>query len=162
MSEPVAPVPTPIEQRELVLTRFFNVPRAKVYRAWTEPELLKQWFAPAPWTIAKVDMEVRPGGSSLVVMRSPEGQEFPSPGVFLEVVKNEKLVLTDAFVKAWQPSEKAFMVATITFEDHNGGTKYTARVQHWSAADRETHEQMGFHAGWGQCADQLAALAATL
>jgi uncharacterized protein YndB with AHSA1/START domain len=54
------------------------------------------------------------------------------------------------------------MVATVTFEDHNGGTRYTARVQHWSAADREAHEKMGFHEGWGLCTDQLAALAATL
>jgi uncharacterized protein YndB with AHSA1/START domain len=164
MSEIAAPAPTPIEQRELILTRVFNVPRAKVYRCWTEPELLKKWFAPLPWTTTKVEFDLRPGGSSLFVMRSPEGHEFPNPGLFLEVVKNEKLAFTDAFVKAWQPSEKAFMVATITFEDHNGGsgTKYTARVQHWSVADREAHEKMGFHEGWGQCADQLAALAATL
>jgi uncharacterized protein YndB with AHSA1/START domain len=160
MSETAAP--TPIAQRELVLTRVIDVPRAKLYRAWTEPELMKKWFAPLPWTTSKVENDLRPGGSSLVVMRSPEGQEFPSPGVSLEVVKNEKLVFTDAFVNAWQPSEKAFMVATITFEDHDGGTKYTARVQHWSAADRETHEKMGFHEGWGQCTDQLAAFAATL
>src|SRR5690349_21669021 len=153
---------TPIEQRELLLTRIFNVPREKVYRAWTEPELLKKWFAPAPWTTSKAELDVRAGGSSLVVMRSPEGQEYPSRGVYLEVVKNEKLVFTDAFVKAWEPSEKAFMVATITLEDHNGGTKYTARVQHWSTTDREAHEKMGFNEGWGQCADQLAALAARL
>lgn len=162
MSEIAAPAPTPIEQRELILTRYFKAPRAKVYRAWTEPELLKQWFAPAPWTTARVEFDVRSGGRSLIVMRSPEGQEFANPGLFLEVVKNEKLVFTDAFVNAWQPSEKAFMVATITFEDHEGGTKYTARVQHWSVADREAHEQMGFHEGWGQCADQLGALVATL
>ena len=162
MSEFAAPAPTPIEQRELILTRIFKAPRAKVYRAWTEPELVKQWFAPAPWTTAKVEFDLRPGGTSLVVMRSPEGHEFANPGLFLEVVKNEKLVFTDAFVKAWQPSEKAFMVATVTFEDHEGGTRYTARVQHWSAADREAHEKMGFHEGWGQCADQLGALAATL
>jgi uncharacterized protein YndB with AHSA1/START domain len=156
------PAATPIEQRELVLTRFFNVPRAKVYRAWSEPEQLKKWFAPKPWTISRAELDLRPGGASVIVMRSPEGQEFPNPGVFLEVVKNEKIVMTDAFVNGWQPSEKAFMVATITFEDHNGGTKYTARAQHWSAADREAHEKMGFHEGWGQCADQLGEVAATL
>lgn len=156
------PAPTPIEQRELVLTRIINVPREKLFRAWTEPELLKQWFAPKPWSTPSAEIDVRPGGSSLIVMRSPEGQDFPNRGTYLEVVKNQKLVFTDAFVNAWEPSEKAFMVATITFEDHNGGTKYTARVQHWSVADREAHEQMGFEQGWGQCADQLAAFAATL
>ena len=138
------------------------MPREKLFRAWTEPELLKPWFAPKPWSTPQAQLDVRPGGSSLIVMRSPEGQEFPNRGIYLEVVKNQKLVFTDAFVRAWEPSEKPFMVATITFEDHNGGTKYTARVQHWSVADRETHEQMGFHQGWGICTDQLAAFAATL
>ena len=150
--------PTPIAQRELILTRVINVPRAKLYRAWTEPEILKKWFAPSPWTTSKAELDVRPGGTSLVVMRSPEGQEFPNQGLYLEVVKNEKLVFTDAFVNAWQPSEKAFMVATLTFEEHNGGTRYTARVQHWSAADREAHEKMGFHEGWGAALDQLVEL----
>jgi uncharacterized protein YndB with AHSA1/START domain len=156
------PAPTPIEQRELVLTRILNVPREKLFRAWTEPELLKPWFAPKPWSTSTAELDVRPGGSSLIVMRSPEGQEFPSRGIYLDVVKNQRLVFTDAFVRAWEPSEKPFMVGIITFEDHNGGTRYTARVQHWSVADREAHEQMGFHQGWGTCTDQLAAFAATL
>jgi uncharacterized protein YndB with AHSA1/START domain len=78
-------------------------------------------------------------------------------------VKNQRLVFTDAFTAAWQPSAKPFMTVILTFEDLGGGkTKYTALVRHWSVADRETHEQMGFHTGWGLCTDQLAALAATL
>jgi uncharacterized protein YndB with AHSA1/START domain len=150
---------TPITDRELVLTRIIDAPPARVFKAWTDSEQLKQWFAPKPGTTPVVETDVRPGGSSLLVMRSPEGQEFPNRGVYLEVVKNERLVFTDAYVKAWEPSEKPFMTVIITFEDAGGGkTKYTARVQHWSVADRETHEKMGFHQGWGQCADQLNAL----
>ena len=53
-------------------------------------------------------------------------------------------------------------VAILTFEDQGGKTKYTALVRHWTVADRELHEKMGFHKGWGQCADQLAALVARL
>jgi uncharacterized protein YndB with AHSA1/START domain len=60
------------------------------------------------------------------------------------------------------PSAKPFMTAIITLEDAPGGTRYTARVRHWTAADREAHTKMGFEPGWNQCADQLAALAATL
>jgi uncharacterized protein YndB with AHSA1/START domain len=153
---------TTAEGRDLILTRMIDAPREKVFRAWTDPELLKQWFAPLPWTIASVAMELRPGGSSLIVMRSPEGDEFPNPGLFLEVVANEKIVFTDAYTKAWQPSEKPFMTAVITFEDHAGKTQYTARVQHWTIADREAHETMGFHEGWSACTEQLAALAAKL
>lgn len=156
--------PTPFdERRELVLTRVIDVPRDRLWRAWTEPELLKQWFAPKPWSIASVDNELRAGGSNCFVMRSPEGQEFPNQGVYLEVVPNERLVFTDAFVRAWEPSTKPFMTAIVTFEDLGGGkTRYTAIARHWSEADREAHEKMGFHQGWGQCADQLAELAARL
>jgi uncharacterized protein YndB with AHSA1/START domain len=91
-------------------------------------------------------------------MRSPEGDEFPNPGVYLEVVENERLVLTDAYTRAWEPSEKPFFTLVLTFEDEGGKTRYTARARHWTVADRENHEKMGFHEGWGQCADQLTAL----
>ena len=151
------------DSRELVLTRILNAPREKVFRAWTEPALVRQWFAPEPWTTPRVELDVRPGGASLVVMRSPEGDEFPNRGVYLEVVKNERLVFTDAYVKPWEPSEKPFFTAIITFEDAGDGrTKYTARALHWTADDREAHEKMGFHEGWGQCADQLEDLASRL
>jgi uncharacterized protein YndB with AHSA1/START domain len=148
--------------RELVLTRLIDAPRDKLFRAWTEPKLVKQWFAPLPWTISAVELDLRPGGSSLFVMRDPDGNEFPNPGIYLEVVENERLVFTDAFTKAWEPSEKPFMTAIVTFEDEGGKTRYTARARHWTVADREAHEKMGFHEGWGQCADQLAALVAKL
>ena len=148
--------------RDLVLTRLIDAPREKLYRAWTDPELLKQWFAPAPFTTPVAELDVRPGGANLIVMRDPQGNEFPNRGVYLEVVENERLVFTDAYTRAWEPSPKPFMTAVITFENEGRKTRYTARVRHWTAADRETHEKMGFHEGWGRCADQLAALVAGL
>jgi uncharacterized protein YndB with AHSA1/START domain len=148
---------------ELSLTRVIDAPRHKIFKAWTTPELVKQWFAPLPWTTPHVEMDLRPGGASLFVMADPDGNEFPNRGVYLEVVENEKLVFTDAFTSAWVPSAKPFMVGTITLEDLGGGkTKYTATVLHWSEEDRLAHEKMGFHEGWGQCTDQLAALVAKL
>ena len=152
----------PADDRELVLIRLIDAPREKVYRAFTDAELLKQWFAPLPWTITEAELDVRPGGTNRFVMRSPEGELYPNQGVYLDVVPNEKLVMTDAYTEAWKPSEKPFMTAILTFEDEGGKTRYTARARHWSAADREAHEKMGFHEGWGQCADQLAALVAEL
>jgi uncharacterized protein YndB with AHSA1/START domain len=150
-------------ERELVLTRLLDAPREKVYRCWTEPALLKQWFAPKPYTTPVVEVDVRPGGASNIVMRSPEGQDMPCPGIYLEVVPNEKLVVTDAFVDGWQPKEGApFMLGILTFEDEGGKTRYTARVRHWTVEATKQHEAMGFHPGWGQCADQLEALAKTL
>ena len=152
----------PISDRELVLTRIINASRDKVFKAWTDPELLKQWFAPLPYTTAIAELDVRPGGANLVVMRDPNGKDLPNRGVYLEVVANERLVITDAYTRAWEPSAKAFMTIILTFEDEDGATRYTARVRHWTEADRAAHEQMGFHEGWGQCADQLAALVAKL
>ena len=148
--------------RELMLTRLIDAPREKLYRAWTDPTLLKQWFAPLPYNTPVAELDVRPGGSAFIVMRGPDGKDLPNHGVYLEVVPNQRLVSTDAYTKAWEPSEKPFMTVVLTFEDESGKTRYTARVRHWTVADRETHEKMGFHQGWGICADQLTALVAKL
>ncbi len=147
-------------EHELVLTRLIDAPRDKLFRCWTEPGLLKQWFAPAPFTTPVAEVELRVGGVSNIVMRSPDGQEIPCPGTYLEIVPNEKLVFTDAYTGDWVPKAgKPFMTAIITFADEAGKTRYTARIRHWNAEDKKAHEEMGFHRGWGQCADQLAALA---
>jgi uncharacterized protein YndB with AHSA1/START domain len=148
--------------RDLVLTRLIDAPREKLFRAWTDPALLKQWFAPAPYSTPIAELDVRPGGANLIVMRGPDGIDMPNRGVYLEVVENERLVFTNAYVKAWEPSEKPFVTVIITFDDVGGKTGYTALARHWTVADRETHEKMGFHQGWSQCADQLAALVAKL
>ena len=143
---------------DLVLIRLIDAPPNKVYRAWTDPELLKQWFAPMPWTTPFAELDVRPGGTSLIVMRSPEGNDMPNSGVYLEVVPNERLVLTDAYTSAWEPSEKPFMTLILTFENQDGKTKYTALARFWTVADREAHEKMDFQTGWIICANQLTAL----
>lgn len=152
----------PVSDRELVLSRLIDAPREKVYRAWTDAEILKQWFAPKPWSTPHAELDVRPGGANLVVMSDPDGNEFPNHGVYLEVVPNRKLVITDAYSAAWEPSEKPFFTAVLTFEDEGGKTRYTARALHWTVEDKEAHEKMGFHEGWGQCADQLEAVAKRL
>jgi uncharacterized protein YndB with AHSA1/START domain len=155
-----APAASPTaSDRELVLQRVLNAPRHRVYQAWTDPKLLTQWFTPHPWTTPHAELEVRAGGSNLVVMRGPDGNEFPNRGVYLEVVPNERLVFTDAYTRAWEPAEKPFMTVILTFEDAGPGkTRYTARVRHWTVADREAHEKMGFHEGWGKATTQLEAL----
>lgn len=149
---------TSTQGRDLILTRVINAPREKVFKAWTDPDLLKRWFAPQPWTTPTVEIDVRAGGPALFVMSNPEGKEFPNRWVCLEAVENERLVFTDAFAKSWRPSDKPFMTVDLTFEDNGGKTKYTALVRHWTDADREAHEKMGFHGGWAMCTEQLAAL----
>lgn len=147
---------------ELTLTRFIDAPRQSLWRCWTEPELIKQWFTPRPWTTPVVEVDVRPGGASHMIFRAPDGEEFPNRGVYLEVVPGERLVFTDSYTAGWMPSAKPFMTAVISFADEDGGTRYTAQVRHWSAEDRARHEEMGFHDGWGRATDQLAALARNL
>lgn len=146
------------QDRDLVLTRLIDAPREKLFRAWTEPELIKHWFAPKPWTVPHVEIDLRPGGANLVVMRSPEGQDMPNRGVYLEVVPNARIVVTDAYVSAWELSPKPFMTLILTFAEEAGQTRYTAIARHWTVEDKQAHEQMGFHVGWGICADQLTDL----
>jgi uncharacterized protein YndB with AHSA1/START domain len=147
---------------ELVLTRLLDVPRDKLFRCWTEPALITQWFTPPPWKTIAAEIDPRPGGASLITMQGPDGTQVPNRGVYLELVENERIVFTDAYTSAWVPSAKPFFTCIVTFEDEDGQTRYTARARHWSADDCAAHERMGFHDGWGIATNQLAALAATL
>ena len=153
---------TEVSSRELMLTRLIDAPPAAVYRAWTDPALIVRWFTPAPWTTVRAEVDVRPGGSSLIVMRSPDGVEHPNHGVYLEVVPDRLLVITDAYTSAWVPSGKAFTTMILSFDDEGGKTRYTARVRHWTDADLEAHRAMGFDDGWGKATDQLEAVVKTL
>lgn len=154
--------PMPETSYELSLTRLIDAPRDKLFRCWTEPALMVQWFTPPPWKTIHAETDVRAGDASTIVMQGPDGTEVPNRGVYLEVIKNEKLVFTDAYTSAWVPSGKPFFTCVLTFEDEGGKTRYTAKALHWTAEDCKSHEDMGFHEGWGVCTDQLAALAATL
>ena len=150
-------------ENDLVLRRVLDAPRAAIWRCWTEPDLLKQWFCPKPWSVSDVRMELWPGGEFMTVMNGPNGERFENTGVFLEVLEGERLIFTDAFEPGWRPVGKPFMAACVTFSDiDGGGTQYDARAMHWTAESKAEHEAMGFHTGWGIAADQLEALARTL
>jgi uncharacterized protein YndB with AHSA1/START domain len=140
---------------ELVLTRTVDVPRNAVWQAWTDPEQVVAWFAPKPWTTVNCQIDLRPGGIFSTTMRSPDGQDHGGDGCILEVVENERFAWTDALLPGYRPAEQAFFTAIIELADDGTGTRYTARALHRNGADRKSHEEMGFHAGWGQCLDQL-------
>jgi len=112
---------TSAEGRDLILVREFEAAPNKLYRAWTEPELLTQWFTPAPWTTPSAKLDVRPGGANVIKMRGPDGTEFPNRGVYLEVVPNKRLVFTDAYTSAWVPAEKPFIEVGQAFDDLGDG-----------------------------------------
>ena len=91
---------------ELTLTRLIDAPREKLFRCWTEPALITQWFTPPPWKTIRAETDVRAGGSSNIVMQGPDGTSAQS-GIYLEVVKN-KLVFTDAFTEGVDTVGKHF------------------------------------------------------
>jgi uncharacterized protein YndB with AHSA1/START domain len=146
----------PADLRELSITRLIDAPPETVYRVWTER--LGEWWAPRPYTTPVVEIDLRPGGRGRMVMKAPDGTDMPHEGVFLEIVPNRKIVITDAFRADWIPQDP-FMLAIWTFEPEGSGTRYTARVRHWSEEALKRHEAMGFHEGWGIVAGQLAELA---
>ena len=153
---------------DLSFTRVVEVPRALVWRAWTEPELLKPWFCPLPWKTVDCEIDLRPGGIFRTTMQSPEGREFPNLGCYLEVMPNTKLVWTNALLPGFRPSlvtatcgadDEGFMfTAMIELADHHQGTQYTATVMHADEAGSKKHAAMGFEEGWGMALDQLVAM----
>lgn len=145
----------------LEITRILKAPPAAIWRCWTKPELLVEWFCPRPWKVTKADMDLRVGGEAAFTMQGPNGETHFNAGVYLVVEENRRLVFTDAFRAGWLPSEKPLMVSEVLLAetaDHH--THYIARAHHWTAQDMETHQQMGFEPGWNAAADQLEELAA--
>jgi len=165
-------MPPPIDPtRDLVLTRVVDVPPELVWRAWTVPAHVKKWFTPAPWTTVDCEIDLRPGGIFRTVMRSPEGEDCPNVGCYLEIVENARLVWTTALGPGYRPGVASglaencgvdFFTAIIALERAGAGTRYTATAIHGTAEGKAKHEQMGFHDGWGKALDQLVALARTM
>ena len=145
---------------DLVLERTINAPADVLYRCYTEPALVVQWFCPKPWKVTEAMLDLRPGGASYHRMEGPDGEVNHVRGQYLEVVPGRRIVGTDAFTGDWVPSEKPFMTSIITFRDLGDGTTlYRAVARHWSEEDKKAHEAMGFHDGWSKAADQLEELA---
>ena len=156
---------------DLVLERTLDAPIDLVWKAYTDPEHLKQWFSPKPYEITECELELTPGGIFRIRMQGPDGFDtgHGNAGCVLEVVEGRKLSWTSALGPGYRPAEmgegcESFpMTAIITFADAgNGKTAYKAVALHKNAADMETHEKMGFHEGWGTTAGQLEEYARTL
>jgi uncharacterized protein YndB with AHSA1/START domain len=159
----------PNAELDLVLERVVDVPRELIWAAWTSPEQIKKWFCPLPWKTIDCEIDLRPGGIFRTTMQSPEGQNFPNSGCYLEVIPNEKLVWTNAVEPGYRPTlrpaespghecAELLFTAVISLEPHGSGTKYTALVMHMDQESRVRHEKMGFHEGWGVALDQLVAM----
>ena len=149
---------------DLRFERQTDLPPEALWAAWTQPALLMAWFCPRPWTTIACEIDLQPGGLFRTVMRSPEGEECPNIGSYLEVVPNRRLVWTNALAPGFRPAPSDavanffFFTAIISLTPENGGTRYQARVLHGTADDCRKHAEMGFEAGWGQAFEQLVEL----
>lgn len=146
------------DELDLRFERIVDIKPELVWAAWTQPEHLVHWFTPAPWKTIACEIDLRPGGKFNSVMQSPEGQEFPNVGCYLEVVENKRLVWTSELGPGFRPKPKTDelgMTAIISLEPAGEGTKYGAVVLHHSVEDRKKHEDMGFEHGWGKALEQL-------
>jgi uncharacterized protein YndB with AHSA1/START domain len=151
------------EPTDLVISRLVRAPRAALWRAWTEPELLKQWWCPKPWTTEVRAMELRPGGNFHTVMQGPDGGTSDNPGCFLDIVPQARIVFTSMLLGGWRPgTPRLGFTAIITLADKGAGTCYVATVMHPDQKTRDQHEAMGFFEGWGSCIDQLEVFAQQL
>ena len=145
---------------DLTISRVIKAPRSVVWSAWTEPASFEQWWVPAPAKCKVLEMDLRPGGSFVTRISENGGEFMPHMrGCFLAIDDRERIVLTNSLVGGWRPAEQPFMTAIITLQDHPMGTDYAAHVMHKNNADRNLHEEMGFHDGWGTVIEQLARLA---
>lgn len=150
---------------DLKLEREIDVPAELLWKALTQAEHVKNWFAPAPWKIVDCELDLKPGGMFRSVMQSPEGQNFPNVGCFLEIVKNEKLVWTSAVQPGYRPVAKPtngpeLLFTAITYLESMGKkTKYTTFVLHAEEETCRRHDEMGFQEGWGTCLNQMIEVA---
>lgn len=156
-----------IKKQELIITRIFDAPRDKVWKAWTDPEHFKKWWGPKTFTAPVIKIDLRVGGVYHWCMRSPDGQEFWSTGTYREIVPIERIVYTDSFADAEGNKVPAShygmsgdwpleLPVTVTFEEQEGKTKLTLKhsgIDGLNATDRGNMQQ-----GWNESFDKLAEL----
>ncbi len=151
------------DPRDLIIRRTLRAPRSALWRAWTEPELLKQWWCPKPWTTEVRAFDLRPGGAFHTYMSGPDGGESDNPGCFLEVQPQSRLVMTSMLGADWRPLKPWLgFTAIITMEDDAAGCRYTAHVMHPDAESSQQHEKLGFFDGWNTAISQLDDFALSL
>jgi len=152
-----------IEITMIFISQIFNAPPEKVWEAWTDPESVKKWWGPKDFTAPYARIDLKVGGTSLYAMRSPEGEDFWSTGVYKKIIPQELIVSTDSFadadgnvvpashygMKGYWPLE---LMVTVTFKKEDGKTRLT--IQHEGFPDRENRDLA--EAGWNESLDKLA------
>jgi uncharacterized protein YndB with AHSA1/START domain len=152
----------PYAEREVVITRVLGAPRELVFKAWTDPRHVAQWWGPSGFTNPVCEVDARPGGAIRIVMRAPDGTEYPMTGVFREVVAPERLVLTTVCCGDRDGKNTVEGVTTVTFSEHDGRTTLSVRARAAVVAEAAAHFLEGMDAGWTQTIDRLDAYVTAL
>jgi uncharacterized protein YndB with AHSA1/START domain len=141
--------PADTSDREIVVTRVFDAPRALVFKAWTDPKHLAHWWGPNGFSITTYEMEFKPGGTWRFVMHGPDGRDYKNEQVYVEIVEPERLVYRHVPTPQFQ--------MTVTFVDDGGKTKLTAQMLFESATLRDqTVKTFGAVEGLKQTLGRLA------
>jgi uncharacterized protein YndB with AHSA1/START domain len=143
------------EEQELVLIRVFDAPRELVFKAWTDPKRVAQWWGPHGFTNPVCDLDARPGSAIRIHMRGPDGTVYPMTGVYQEVLEPERLVFTSAALD--ESGNPMFEVlTTVTFAEQGGKTKQTLVARVIKSSAKAAPYLAGMKAGWTQSLERLA------
>ena len=148
------------KEKELALTRVFDAPRELVFKVWTDPKHVAQWWGPRGFTNPVCELDLRPGGAILIHMRSPDGIVYPMRGVFQEVVPPERLVFTSAALDS-DGNPMFEVLTTVTFAEEGGKTKQILRARVIKKTAQAAPYLAGMEAGWTQTLERLAAYVST-
>jgi uncharacterized protein YndB with AHSA1/START domain len=144
-------------KQEFLITRVFDAPRKLVFQAWTEPKHLAQWWGPRNFTNPVCELDLRPGGAIHVVMRAPNGVDYPMGGNFREIVAPERLVLTTGALDEKGKLMFEFL-HTLSFVEQKGKTTLTIHSRVISKTADADKYIGGFEAGMTQSLERLASL----
>lgn len=148
---------------DLVIERTTPVSPARLWRAWTKPEQVKQWFCPKPWQTTLCEIDLRPGGLFRTRMEGPGGESEDGSGCYLALIPDRLVVWTSAMGPGYRPHTSGYpfvFTAEIHFLPDGAGSRYVAIVRHADQAGADQHKAMGFFEGWNAAIDQLFAFAA--
>jgi uncharacterized protein YndB with AHSA1/START domain len=156
-----APASAAPMRREVTISRLIAAPRDLVFKAWTDPAHLARWWGPKGFSNPVCEVDARVGGQLRIVMRGPDGTDYPMRGAFREVVPPERLVFTNFPVDA---DDRPLMdgLTTVTFADEGGKTRLTIVTHAAGLAPVAARMLEGMEAGWTQSIDRLEAYAASL
>lgn len=143
----------------VAITRVFDAPRALVWRAWTEPKMLAQWFGPRGFTASVPELDLRVGGALRIVMHGPDGNDYPMKGVFREVAAPERLIFSNTAIDT-DDNHLLEGETSVTFAEHAGKTRLTMKSHMVGMVPIAPQMLAGMEAGWTQSIDKLEELVA--